>query len=245
MNSDRYAHQSDSINGLPRDQSMLQIVGAEWRNNWIWMMCLFALMSAVWLGVTYLPGQDPEVNLSILGMVSAFPMMVSLITLGANQATERRQRLWAASPLSRSQLGIAHGLVLLSPWLLAMLNAWLLTRMAAETDLLTIQFCWGGLLLLLGAAHWVLETYLGRRVAMIGALITIAAIFSLEALIILLASPFGWDFSFAADQRPSLYFWAWLRLPSTGLLLYLSGAVLAYAAIRRIGRAASTSGAPR
>jgi len=214
---------------------MLHVVGAEWRKNRIWMTCLFALMSAVWLGITYLPGQDPEVNLSILGMVSAFPMMMSLVIMGADQAEARRQALWASSSLSRTQQGITYGLVLLPPWVLAMINAWLLGRLSAETELLTVLFCWGGLLLTLAAAHWVLKSWAGRTTAVIAALATIAALFALEAAIILLAAPFGWDFSFAADKRPSLYLWAWLSEPSTGLLLYVLGAALYFAAIK-LGR---------
>lgn len=212
---------------------MLHIVGSEWRKNGIWMTCLFALMSAVWLGITYLPGQDPAVNLSILGMVSAFPMMMSLVTMGADQAVARRQALYSASALSRTQQGITHGLVLLPIWVLAMINAWLLGRLSAETELLTVLFCWGGLLLALVAAHWVLGSWAGRTTAMIAALTTIVAIFALEAAIILLAAPFGWDFSFAADKRPGLYLWDWLREPSTGLLLYVLGAALSFGAIKQ------------
>ncbi|MDA0337036.1 MAG: hypothetical protein O2782_17880 [bacterium] len=222
---------------------MLHIIVAEWRNNWIWMMSIFALMSAVWLGVTYLPGQSPEVNLAILGMVSAFPMMMSLIVLGAHQAEARRQRLWASVPLPRTQLGIAHGLVLLSPWVLATVNAWLLGRLSAEAELPTVVFSWSGLLLVLVAAHWVLKTFLGPLAAMIGALATIVAIFSLEAIILLLAGPFGWDFSSAADHRPSLHFWASMRDPVTGLLLYGLGAALALAAVRRFAPVAQEQAA--
>lgn len=215
--------------------SMLGIVAAEWRSNRIWMLALFALIGAVWLGVTFLPGQNPQVNLSILGMVSAFPLMVTLVVLSADQAEARRQQLREASQLPSTQLGIAHGLVLLSPWLLAMLNALLLGAMSAEAALPSLLFGWGGVLVVAVFGHWVVSNWAGRQTGMIAALVTIFAIFALEAGIIWLGGPLGWDFSFAADKRPSLLLLAWLREPATGILLYLLGVALAFLAIRRPG----------
>ena len=214
---------------------MLHIVAAEWRNNRIWMIGLFALIGAVWLGITFLPGQDPQVNLSILGMVSAFPLMMSLVVLSADQAEARRLLLREASQASKRQQGVAHGVVLLSPWLLAMLNALLLGAMSAEAELSKVLFGWGGFLLLAISGHWLVASWAGRQIALIVALVTIFAIFALEAGLIWLGGPMGWDFSFAADRRPSLFLWAWLREPGTGIFLYLLGITLAFVSIRRSG----------
>lgn len=208
------------------------VAATELRRNYKWMVTIFALIAAVWMGITYLPGKFVTVNLSLLAMASAFPLMMSLIICGADQAETRRQGLYDALQLSHRQRRISHGLVLLTPWPLAVLNAMLLLRLSDETDPGLLLFGWGGVLFLLVAAEWLVASWFGRGPALVAALVTIAAIFVLEAIIILIGRSLGLDVSFVPEQRPGLHLWRWMQHPMSAVLLYSAGVLLSLAAIR-------------
>lgn len=205
---------------------------AELRHNYKWMITIFALIGAVWMGITYLPGKPASVNLSLLAMASAFPLMMSLVICGADQNENRRRALYEALHLSHRERSASHGLVLLTPWPLAMLNALLLLRLSGEAEPVMALAGWGGLLFVLIAVQWLMATWFGRGPALVAGVVTIAAIFTLEAVVIVIGMAVGWDVSFAEDERPGQYLWLWLQQPVTVALLYGAGAVLSLAAIR-------------
>ena len=150
-------------------------------------------------------------NLAVLSMGTLFPATLGPSAQFQNQIKERHLLLWARLPLSRTQLGLAFGLVFLTPWPLAMasylgLGLWWL-------ELPSALFAWSGLVLAFIALVWLMAMVLGPTVAHITMFALYVSTVIIEPSVLLFSTVLGWGFVGSEPYRPGTV-WQWLQEPS-------------------------------
>ena len=142
---------------------MWHIVRAEWGNSWKIQLFMFAQTHAI-MAIASVVSQK-YFGPSLLGISIMFPAVMGFIYQWINERNERRLTLWASLPLSRTEVGMAYGLVLLMPWCLAVLSS---TGMALWwPDMQAALFSWTGLVLVQLAAMWLIAMVLGLFAGMV------------------------------------------------------------------------------
>ncbi|MDA0337826.1 MAG: hypothetical protein O2782_21880 [bacterium] len=221
---------------------MWHIVRAEWGNNWRTLPGLIVMTHVMVTGnILFLndllfdalagaAGREssgatsPNLSLLVLAVASLLPATLGPSALFLSEGSERRLQMWAALPLSRTQLGLAYGTVLLTPWPLAVasyagLSLWC-------QGLTASPFSCGGLVLAFLAVTWLMAMVFGRKVAHIGMFALYMAIgFLAEPAVLVLSTVFGWGLADAEGYQFGTM-WHWLQLPYTGILPYLLAAAM-------------------
>jgi MFS family permease len=186
---------------------MWHIVRAEWRNSWKMLLFMFVQTHAI-LAIASVVSQK-YFGPSMLGVGILFPALMGFIYQWNNERSERRLTLWTSLPLSRTEVGMAYGMVLLMPWCLAALSS---VGMALWwPDMQAALFSWTGLVLAQLAAIWLIAMVLGLFAGMVSGYVLFL----------------GWPV--VEIGVPS--FWPWLQATGSGLGLYLLAAVLCLAAL--------------
>jgi hypothetical protein len=201
---------------------MWRIVEAEWRQTGsLVMLGLFPITLLTMWGIHKLSEGFLDPGLTSLSMTSLYPLMLVVPAVLWGSGKERRARLWAGLPVSRTRAGMGSAGVALLPWPLAVVSAGIAVALGGEPLPVAGLIAWGGFLLVIIAATWTADQAFGPKgmyAVGVGALL-LAITF--DGLAILVDNLLGGEANFEKARRPSTAFWAWMQEPGTSVVFYV------------------------
>lgn len=217
---------------------MWRIVEAEWGQKAAFMMLgMFPFILVVTWGIGLLTGNPFDAGMMGLVFPSLYPAMIVMPAVLWTASKERRARVWAGLPMSRTHVGLASAAVAVVPvWPLAVLNA-AVGVVLSEQQSMDVLFPWSGLLLALIAATWTAEQVFGPKGMYAVGVGSLMFSILFDALAILLDRYLlGGDASFAEDKKPSTAVAAWMQDPDVGAGVYVAALLLLLIGLWRFRR---------